>query len=106
MAEGPTIRRLVQQAHEIFRRHWRRALLIRERLRLSEEMFHLVMAALIGIIGALTSLCYHLFNEMLIHFLLGRAGDMGDIARMFAPWQRVPIPALGGLGAGLVLFLG
>src|SRR5262245_30223398 len=106
MAKEPTGERLVRQAHEFFRRHWRRALLIRDRLRLSEEMFHLLLAALLGVIGASTSLLYHGFGEITTRFLLGRSGEMSDIARMFATWQRIVIPALGGLGAGLVLFLG
>jgi CIC family chloride channel protein len=33
-------------------------------------------------------------------------GEVTEIARAFAPWQRVMIPALGGLAAGLVLYWG
>src|SRR5713101_1074044 len=40
---------------DYFRRHWQRALIIRERLRLSEEAFHVLMAAGVGIIGGLAA---------------------------------------------------
>lgn len=106
MAGRLTFANLVAHAHEFFRRHWRRALLIRDRLRLSEEAFHLLMAAVIGVIGALTSLLYHLFNRWMKSLLFGQAGNIDEIARGVEKWQLVLIPTLGGLGAGLVLFLG
>ena len=48
MAEQTTFTRLLTAVHHFFRRHWRRALIIRDHLRLSEEAFHLLLAGVIG----------------------------------------------------------
>jgi len=53
MAGSRTWGSIVSAAEQFFRRHWQRALLIRERIRLSEEAFHLLLAAGVGVIGAL-----------------------------------------------------
>jgi chloride channel protein, CIC family len=89
-----------------FRRHWRRALIVRDRLRLSEEAFHLIVAGLIGLVGGLASLVYHLLSEGTKILVLSRGGDLGEIAETLAPWQRLVLPTAGGLAAGLVLYLG
>jgi CIC family chloride channel protein len=89
-----------------FRRHWRRALAIRERLRIQEETFHLVLAGVIGIIGGLANLVFYIAIEWVMGFALRDTGDVVEIAQIMAPWQRVITPALGGLAAGLVLFWG
>ena len=78
----------------------------RQRLRLSEEAFHLVLASVVGLIGAGASLAYQLLNRLAKWLVLGDAGDIADIAARLAPWQCVALPAVGGLVAGLVLFLG
>src|SRR6266516_4414701 len=106
MAERPTIPSLLNGVHEFFRRHWRRALIIRDQLRLSEEAFHLLLAAAIGIIGALTNLAYHTVSQLTKWLVLSRTGDLVEIAEALAPWQRLLVPTLGGLAAGLVLYLG
>ncbi|HYV31134.1 MAG TPA: ClcB-like voltage-gated chloride channel protein [Candidatus Binatia bacterium] len=106
MAERPTIPRLLNGVHEFFRRHWRRALIIRDQLRLSEEAFHLLLAAAIGVIGALTNLAYHTVSQLTKWLVLSRTGDLVEIAEALAPWQRLLVPTLGGLAAGLVLYLG
>lgn len=92
--------------HDFFRRHWQRALLIRERLRLSEEAFHLLMAAGIGVLAGFTNLIYSWCNGIIKLLVLGGAGDLVDIAGSMNAWQRLLTPALGGLAAGLVLFWG
>ena len=94
------------QSRDFFRRHWRQALAIREQLRLSEEAFHLIMAAVVGVIGALAALSYHLCNQLTKWVLLGDAGELVEISQMLPPWQRVLIPTLGGIGAGLILYMG
>ncbi len=106
MAEQPTIARLLNGVQEFFRRHRRRALIIRDRLRLSEEAFHLLLAAAIGIIGALTNLVFHAVSQLTKWLALHRTGDLVEIAEALEPWQRVLVPTLGGLAAGLVLYLG
>jgi CIC family chloride channel protein len=106
MARPVNVRRLVDAVHGFLHRHWRRALLVRDRLRLSEEAFHLVLATLIGIIGALTNLAYHAVSQLTKWLVLGRTGDLIEIAEGLEPWQRLLMPTLGGVAAGLVLFLG
>jgi CIC family chloride channel protein len=106
MAASTNVRRVLDGAHGFFRRHWRRALLVRDRLRLSEEAFHLILATLIGIIGALTNLTYHAVSQLTKWLVLGRTGDLIEIAEGLEAWQRLLVPTLGGIAAGLVLFLG
>ena len=91
---------------EFFRRHWQRALIIRERLRLSEDAFHLLLAGLIGVIGGLTNLVYYASSHLLQWLVLGDRGDLLEIAERMIWWQRLVVPTLGGLAAGLVLYLG
>jgi chloride channel protein, CIC family len=89
-----------------FRRHWQRALIIRNWLRLSEEAFHLILAALIGIGGGLINWIYYVCNYLLHLTVLQETGDILAIANRMEEWQRLLIPAVGGLAAGLVLVLG
>jgi CIC family chloride channel protein len=93
-------------AHRFFRRHWQRALIIRDWLRLSEEAFHLILAAFIGIGGGLITYAYYVFNQLLQLALLQQTGDILTIANRLEPWQRILVPTVGGLAAGLVLVLG
>lgn len=106
MADTPRLGRLVQKSREFFRRHWRRALVIRDRLRLSEDAFHLILAGLVGLIGGMANLAYYLLSELGKRTLLSRTGDLGDIAADLEEWQRLVVPTVGGLAAGLVLFVG
>ncbi|HEY2952892.1 MAG TPA: ClcB-like voltage-gated chloride channel protein [Verrucomicrobiae bacterium] len=93
-------------AREVFRRHWRDLLPIRDRLRWSEETFHLLLAGVIGVIGGLTNLGYHGFSQLVKVLMLAGTGDLLDLAEQLEPWQRLMIPTLGGLAAGLVLYVG
>jgi len=106
MAGRPTTARLLTQLHEFFRRHWKRVIIIRDRLRLSEEAFHLILAGIIGFLGGLANLAYHLLSELAKVTILSDTGDLGEIASELASWQRLMVPTLGGLAAGLILFLG
>lgn len=89
-----------------FRRHWQRALIIRNWLRLSEEAFHLILAALIGIAGGLINWIYYVCSYLLQLTVLQETGDVLAIANRMEEWQRLLVPAVGGLAAGLVLVLG
>ena len=89
-----------------FRRHWQRALIIRNWLRLSEEAFHLILAALIGIAGGLINWIYYVCSYLLQLTVLHETGDLLAIANRMEEWQRLLVPAVGGLAAGLVLVLG
>jgi chloride channel protein, CIC family len=92
--------------HSFFRRHWQRALIIRDWLRLSEEALHLILAALIGIAGGLINWIYYVCNYLLQLTVLQETGDILAIANRMEAWQRLMVPAVGGLAAGLVLVLG
>ena len=71
-----TLRGFVAFSHDFFRRHWRRLLLIRERLRLSEEAFHIILAGLVGVIGGVTNLVYYHLSRAVQWVVFGRTGDL------------------------------
>ena len=93
-------------AHEFFRRHWQRALIIRDWLRLSEEAGHMLMAAGVGVLGGLTNWAYHWCNQLIQWLIFGQGGELTAAAQAMAAWKRPLIPALGGVASGLVLFWG
>ena len=93
--------------HDLFRRHWRRALLIRNWFRLNQESVHLLLAAVVGILAGLANWIYFLCNQLLQLLLTGQTGDLLNAAsKIDQPWKRVLIPAVGGLAAGFVLHWG
>src|SRR2546430_1294295 len=94
------------KVQDFFRRHWQELLRIREKLRLSEETVHLLLAAGVGIIGGLVNLVFHLCIDTLKEVALRHQGDFVEIAEALNWWQRLLAPTVGGLGAGLVLFWG
>ncbi len=93
-------------AQDFFRRHWQRLLIIRDRLKLSEEALHLMLAGLVGVIGGLTNWFYHVSNQAIQWLVLGRGGDLLYAAEGLTWWQRIITPAVGGLVSGLVLYWG
>lgn len=98
--------RLVARAHEFFRRHWRRALQLREKFILREEALHLALAGIVGVLGGLVNLVFFYAIEYVKLFVLRRPGDAVEVAEEMGIWQRVLIPTLGGLAAGMVLHWG
>ncbi len=96
----------VGELQQFFRRHWQKALRIREKLRFSEEAFHLVLAGGVGVIGGLVNLCFYYATESVKTIFLRNPGEPSEVAEMMLPWQRVVTPTLGGLCAGLVLYWG
>jgi CIC family chloride channel protein len=87
-------------------RHWLKALRIREKLRFSEETFHLVLAACVGVCGGLINLGFHLCIELSQKLFLGRTGEPADLAAHSTTWVRLLVPTIGGLAAGMVLYWG
>jgi len=73
---------------------------------LREEAFHLLLAGGVGVIGGLVNLFYYHATEHVKWLFLRRPGDPAEVAEMMAKWERVLIPTLGGLVAGLVLHWG
>ena len=88
---------MVTRARDFLHRHWRRALRWREKLVLREEVFHLVLAGFVGVIGGLVNLAFYYG----VHLI--QPGDPVEVAGRLNDWERVLVPTLGGLAAGLVL---
>ena len=97
---------LVVGARDFFRRHWRRAIRLREKLVVREEALHLGLAGIVGVLGGLVNLVFFYGIEYVKLFFLRRPGDPVEVAEMMPMWQCVLIPVLGGLAAGLVLHWG
>ena len=97
---------LVVRARDFFRRHWRRALQVREKLEFREEALHLLMAGGVGVIGGFVNLFWFYAIEYVKLFFLRHPGDPVEVAEVLPVLQRVVIPALGGLAAGLVMHWG
>jgi len=96
----------VGASRAFFQRHWQRLLRIRERIRFSEEAFHLVLAGGVGVVGGLVNLAFYYATESVKLLFLRRPGDPSEVAEMMTGMERLLIPAIGGLCAGLVLFWG
>jgi CIC family chloride channel protein len=90
----------VAKARNYLHRHWRRALRWREKVVLHEEAFHLLLAGIVGVIGGLVNL----FFFYAVHLI--QPGDPVEVAGQLNDWERVLVPTLGGLAAGLVLHWG
>ena len=88
---------MVTRARDFLHRHWRRALRWREKLVLREEAFHLVLAGFVGVIGGLVNLAFYYG----VHLV--QPGDPVEVAGRLNDWERILVPTLGGLAAGLVL---
>jgi chloride channel protein, CIC family len=90
----------VARAQAFLHRHWQRALRWREKLVLREEAFHLLLAGFVGVLGGLVNLLFY----HAVHLV--QPGDPVEFMAWLPDLQRMLVPALGGLAAGLVLFLG
>lgn len=95
-----------EKLHSLFRRHWQRLLRVRQKIRFSEEAFHLVLAGGVGVIGGLVNLFFYYATESVKYLFLRRPGDPAEVAEMIGHFERVVTPALGGLLAGLILYWG
>ncbi len=100
------LEQLLVSAHALARRHWRRALQIREKLQFSEETFHLLLAGGVGVIGGLVNLVFHACIDLSQKIFTDQTGDIVKISEGLEVWHRLLIPVVGGLVAGLVLFWG
>ena len=77
-----------------------------ERFRIGERQLMLFWAALIGLLGALAAEIFRRTSDI-IHFLA--TGSNSEIISSFAQlplWQKLAVPTLGGLLAGLTLWIG
>jgi CIC family chloride channel protein len=101
------VKRFFSTLRGFLHRHWQRALQIRERLWLSEEAFHLLLAAAVGVIGGLVNLIFYSSVEHVQEILTGQRGhNIVELAETLDLDARLLLPAFGGLAAGLVLYWG
>jgi CIC family chloride channel protein len=89
-----------------FRRHWQRLLRIRQKIWFSEQAFHLILAAGVGVLGGMVNLVFYYGTEWVKLLFLHRPNDIVEIAKMMDPWERVVTCVAGSLVAGLILYLG
>ncbi|MEO7097899.1 MAG: ClcB-like voltage-gated chloride channel protein [Luteolibacter sp.] len=92
---SPRLRRLI---------HWR--IWWGEHVRFTEVQATLLWAAIIGFLGAWTSIGFKEATEWLHHLFTGHSGSYVESFREMPQWQRVAVPTAGGLLAGLVLLIG
>jgi chloride channel protein, CIC family len=88
---------VLPRTRDFLRRHWQGALRWREKLVVKEEAFHLILAGIVGVIGGMVNL---IFYEA-VHLI--QPGNIVDVAEKLPDWQRVVLPTVGGLIAGLIL---
>lgn len=94
---------------QIYRRllrllRWR--LWIIEKLRPSPWQETLGYAAIAGVLGALAALLFRHGVEVIHYVLTGTGSGMVDSFRELEWWQRLAVPTVGGLMAGLILLFG
>ena len=77
-----------------------------ERFRIGERQFMLVWAALIGLLGALAAELFRRATDLLHYFATGSDSEIISSFARLPLWQRVAVPTVGGLLAGLTLWIG
>jgi len=75
------------------------------RIMANEEAFHLVLAAFIGVIGGLVNLVFFFLVNSVQWIVFRQSDSPAVLAQGLSPFERIIIPTLGGLLAGMVLLL-
>ncbi len=83
-----------------------RRLRLVEQFRLGDTQRALAWAGLVGFFGALTSVLFRQLAQGAQQLMWGTGGDLAYFADQFHWAQKLAIPALGGLAAGLVIRYG
>ena len=91
---------ILTKTRDFLRRHWQGALRWREKLVLKEEAFHLILAGMVGVIGGMVNLFFYEAVRLI------QPGNIVEVAEKLPDWERVLLPTLGGLAAGLILHWG
>jgi CIC family chloride channel protein len=77
-----------------------------EHLRLNERHVTLIWAALIGVLGALAAEGFRKSSEFLLSLATGSSSGIISSFGRLSWWQRLTVPTVGGLLAGLTLWFG
>jgi len=101
-----TFEACAERTRQYLRRDWQRALKIRERLSLSEEALHLLMAGVAGLMGGVINVLFYLSIEKVQYWIVGPGQNIVQIAQTMPKPLRVLTPAFGGLAAAAVLLWG
>ena len=75
------------------------------RIMANEEAFHLVLAAIIGVIGGLVNLVFLKLVALIQWIVFQKSGDSAVLAQDLSAFLRILVPTLGGILAGMVLLL-
>jgi len=75
------------------------------RIMANEEAFHLVLAAIIGVIGGLVNLAFLKLVALIQWIVFQKSGDSAVLAQDLGAFLRILVPTLGGILAGMVLLL-
>ncbi|MBS1209525.1 MAG: voltage-gated chloride channel protein ClcB [Proteobacteria bacterium] len=78
-------------------------LFLLQRLQPGEQQMMLLLAALVGVSGALATIGFRELLDLLGQLVFGRSDGLVNTARNLLWWQRLLAPAVGGVLAGLVL---
>jgi hypothetical protein len=89
MQFGPKTQSLLTAAQRFLRRHWEKALSIREKLSFNEEAFHLLLAGIVGVIGGLTNFVFFTCIDLVQDVVFGRHRDLVEMAEVLTWWQRL-----------------
>lgn len=77
-----------------------------EHFRLSEVQITLLWAVLIGYAGAWSSIWFRNATELVHRLLTGHGGSYVESFTLLPWWQRLLVPTVGGLLAGITLYFG
>jgi CIC family chloride channel protein len=95
-----------RQLSPLFRRLLKIKVWLVDRFRLSERQVTLIWAALVGVLGAVASESFRKASDLLHYIATGSDSGIIMSFERLPWWQRLTVPAVGGLLAGLTLWLG
>ena len=75
------------------------------RMMANEEVFHLVLAAIIGVIGGFVNRAFLELVALIQWIVFQKSGDSAVLAQDLSAFLRILVPTLGGILAGMVLLL-
>ena len=77
-----------------------------EHLQPNDMQRTLFWAGVVGVLGALVSVAFRQVTDGFLRLMTSQKGDMVELFRKLPDWQRIAMPAVGGVLAGCVILLG